>query len=207
MRIAKKVGKVSAAQHFEIAGCEGINWASGGGECEAAKAKKYVAVDGIHNVINVLEAIEDGKLDDVEFVEALACTGGCCGGPLTPENSFVSRSRIQRICEKTPNSEACRLTDDINCFWDKPVVYRPVMNLDKDIERAMEKMAEIDEIYERLPKLDCGSCGSPSCRALAEDIVRGYAQENDCIFILKERIKDLAREMVELDDSIERKQE
>ena len=77
------------------------------------------------------------------------------------------------------------------------------MNLDEDIVRAMEKMAEIDALYEKLPKLDCGSCGSPSCRALAEDIVRGYAQENDCIFILKEKIKDLARKMVQLDDSIE----
>ena len=52
-------------------------------------------------------------------------------------------------------------------------------------------MNEIENIYERLPKLDCGSCGSPSCRCLAEDIVRGYAKETDCIFVLKEKLKDL----------------
>ena len=206
LRIAKKVGKVSEPKIFDLAGREGIKWATSGGEGEATGVKKYVAVDGIHNVIKVLEAIEDGKLNDVEFVETLACTGGCVGGPLTAENNFVSRSRLERICEKTPNSENIKITGCANCFWDEPVVYRPVMNLDDDIGRAMEKMAEIEDLYEKLPKLDCGSCGSPSCRALAEDIVRGYAQENDCIFILKEKIKDLAREMVQLDDSIGRNQ-
>ena len=29
----------------------------------------------------------------------------------------------------------------------------------------------------RLPGLDCGSCGAPTCRALAEDIVRGEHQK------------------------------
>ena len=37
-------------------------------------------------------------------------------------------------------------------------------------------------IEDELPGLDCGICGAPSCRALADDIVRGYAEENDCIF-------------------------
>ena len=189
--IAKKVGKVSVPKEFDIAGREGIKWASSGGEIEALDTNKVVAVDGIHNVIKVLEAIEDGKLSDIDFVEALACPGGCVGGPLTAENNFVSRSRLHRICEKVENAELNIGKDTVNCFWDQPVVYRPVMNLDDDIIKAMEKMEEIDRIYELLPKLDCGSCGSPSCRALAEDIVHGYASENDCIFILKEKIKDL----------------
>lgn len=189
--IAKKVGKVSVPKEFDIAGREGIKWASSGGEIEALDTNKVVAVDGIHNVIKVLEAIEDGKLSDIDFVEALACPGGCVGGPLTAENNFVSRSRLHRICEKVENAELNIGKGTVNCFWDQPVVYRPVMNLDDDIIKAMEKMEEIDRIYELLPKLDCGSCGSPSCRALAEDIVRGYASENDCIFILKEKIKDL----------------
>ena len=64
---------------------------------------------------------------------------------------------------------------------------------------AMEKMNKIEELYEQLPKLDCGSCGSPSCRALAEDIVRGYAKETDCIFKLREKVNSLAREMLELE--------
>ena len=48
--------------------------------------------------------------------------------------------------------------------------------------------------------LDCGSCGAPSCRALAEDIVRGNSRELDCVFRLKERVRTLAQQMIELSD-------
>ncbi len=180
------------------AGAEGILWATAGGEARAAHVDKIVSVDGIHNVIKVLEAIEDGKLNDIEYVEALACTGGCVGGPLVAENNFVANSRIKRIAKFMPeNIEPPK--SDIDLFWDRPIVYRSIMNLDSDINKAMEKMMKLEEIYEKFPKLDCGSCGSPSCHDLAEDIVRGFADETDCIFILRERIRELAKEMVELD--------
>ena len=49
-----------------------------------------------------------------------------------------------------------------------------------------------------LPGLDCGSCGSPNCKALAEDIAQGLATETDCVFKLREHVRDLAQEMVNL---------
>ena len=51
----------------------------------------YIAVDGIENVNKILEEVENGKLENVDFIEGLACTGGCLGGPLTVENSFVAK--------------------------------------------------------------------------------------------------------------------
>ena len=59
-------------------------------------------------------------------------------------------------------------------------------------------MTEMQAIEERLYGLDCGSCGSPTCRALAEDIVRGYATEDDCIFKLRESMQTLARSIANL---------
>lgn len=53
-----------------------------------------------------------------------------------------------------------------------------------------------------LPGLDCGACGSPTCKTLAEDIVRGFANDTDCIFILRENIKELANKMVELSNKL-----
>ena len=52
-------------------------------------------------------------------------------------------------------------------------------------------MDRMEQIYQTLPKLDCGSCGSPSCRAMAEDIVKGKAKETDCIHRLKEKIQSV----------------
>ncbi len=196
INMSKLFQKVESVHNLGNAGKSGILWATSGGEADATTAKRTISVDGIHNVINVLEEIEDGKLTDIEFVEALACPGGCVGGPLTTENSFSARAKIQRICTEIDERE--ELFDaPQSMFWDKELTYKPIMNLDDDINEAMRKMNLIEEIYENLPKLDCGSCGSPNCKTLAEDIVRGYAKETDCIF----KLRDLARDVIERENS------
>ena len=202
IKMSRQFSKIEEVQELSNAGSKGVLWATSGGEAEASCAERHLAVDGIHNVIKVLEEIEDGKMDDIEYVEALACPGGCVGGPLTTENSFSARSKIQRIC-KGIEKDGKPFDSEQNMFWDSAMVYRPVMNLDSDINEAMRKMALIEELYESFPKLDCGSCGSPGCRTLAEDIVRGYAKETDCIF----KLRDLAKGVLELDEKNENPEE
>lgn len=60
------------------------------------------------------------------------------------------------------------------------------MRLSDDRMTAIAKMAEIEQIYKKLPHLDCGSCGAPNCHALAEDIVKGEASRQDCLIQLRE---------------------
>ena len=145
-----------------------------------------------------MEDIENDKLKDVEFIEVLACSGGCVGGPLTVENNFVARSKIKMICENMEKTGKDVL-DDVETSWEKKLHARNVMHLSDDIFEAMEMASRMDEILDDLPHLDCGSCGSPSCRDLAEDIVRGFASEADCIFKIRERLGALAREMMEIE--------
>ena len=61
--------------------------------------------------------------------------------------------------------------------------------LSVDRSMAIAKMAEIEDIYKGLPHLDCGSCGAPNCHALAEDIVRGVADESDCLIRLRRTLE------------------
>ena len=56
----------------------------------------------------------------------------------------------------------------------------------------MEKMQHIQALEEQLPGLRCGSCGAPSCRAFAEDVVMGRASEDDCIFKVRARMQQMA---------------
>ena len=73
------------------------------------------------------------------------------------------------------------------------VKYRPAAQLDEDMERALEKMSAIEQIYETLPALDCGFCGAPTCRAFAEDVVRGACHVDECIVRMRERMQDYLR--------------
>ena len=47
----------------------------------------------------------------------------------------------------------------------------------------MRMMSEMEAICAKLPGIDCGSCGAPTCRAFAADIVRGNAKLEDCSVI------------------------
>jgi Na+-translocating ferredoxin:NAD+ oxidoreductase RNF subunit RnfB len=59
-------------------------------------------------------------------------------------------------------------------------------------------MEQIEETAKFLPGLDCGSCGSPNCHTLAEDIVLGKAQMLDCVFKLREEVSKLAQDLLKL---------
>ena len=201
MRLAHALQGVKEVEKLSVAGKDGVRWARSGGETEALGISNYIAVDGIHNVIKMLEELEDDKLNNIEFIEALACNSGCTGGPLNVENEFVANSRIRNLSENLEGKPVDY--DGIRLFWDKKVDYEPYSPLDTDINEAMRKMQLMEEIYNRLPQLDCGSCGSPNCREFAEDIVRGKAQERDCIFRLREKIEMLAKEITELSKMID----
>lgn len=184
-----------------VSGSEGIFWARSGGECKGSGVEDYISVDGIHNVINVLEEIEYGKVSSVEFIELSSCTSGCSGGPLNLVNPFLASRRIAQQSKKSSKVKEISNPNIALMSWQKPVEGSDFSSLDEDLDEAMLKMERMDKIYSGLPKLDCGSCGAPSCKALAEDIARGFANENDCIFKMREKIRDLAKELFELNEN------
>ncbi len=181
------------------AGFKGICWANSGGEANASGSKNYIAVDGIHNVLGILEEIENNRLKDVAFAELLACPGGCVGGPLNVENSFVAKSRVKTLASSCSEDATVDLPQENDVLWKMPLPYTGKLNLDDDIMVAMQKLSKIEEIYATLPKLDCGSCGSPPCHCLAEDIVLGFTTEDACIVKFKEKVLKLAGELKDLD--------
>ena len=199
VRLLPLVKHMQQPRQLSVVGADGIAWARNGGESEGVRTPQYIAVDGIHHVIDILEELEDNRLDDVDFIELSACDGGCVGGPLHVANSFVASTRIKNM-QKTQQAKSRPFQLEENCvFWTRKIEPNSVMRLDDNLAAAMRKMEQIDQIYEQMPKLDCGSCGAPSCKALAEDIVRGFASENDCIIKMRERIRELARGLMDLD--------
>lgn len=183
--LVQEMEKVEATEQLTNSGIIGVSWASIGGEAAALLDERYLAADGIENVINVLEELEDDKLNDLDFIELNACAGGCVGGVLTFANPYVARARIQSLRKYLPVScNHLRHDEEFpkEMLWSKPLEELPVLKLADNIRDAMVLMHRIDEISARLPGIDCGTCGAPSCHALAEDIVRGNATESDCIF-------------------------
>jgi len=216
LKLLNSMDKNKISVNLEQSGYEGIRWASSGGEALGLGIDNYIAVDGIHSVIKIFEEIEKDRLEDIDFVEALACTGGCLGGPLTVENAYLAKSRLKKHMEEanrvsgklqsSMQNESDKvkipLNDDEGLEWTGNIEHRPIMKLDEDIVVAIKKLEALEKINNNLPGLDCGACGAPSCRALAEDIVRGNANETDCIFKLRDRVRHLAIQMSELESKM-----
>lgn len=180
----------------------GVAWGTSSGEAAGLLNDSYLAADGIENVIRVLDDLEDERLNNLEFIELNACSGGCVGGVLTVENPYIAKAKLKHIVKYMPVS--MNHIDHVpkEAVWDSNLEYAPVLTLDTDMHKALEKMNELEAIEADLPGLDCGSCGAPSCRALAEDVVRGAASPDDCIFKYKESIESLIRDIHRIEASI-----
>ena len=199
------VVKMKKPKQLSLAGVRGIDWSVSGGEGKAIGEALFIAVDGIENVIRVLDEMENDKLTNVRFVELNACPGGCVGGCLAVENPFVARARIQRMGQGLEQDKSRNTVDKCNLTsktldWQTTPEKGSILRLDADRGAAMKKLLDIENLYKTLPGIDCGSCGAPSCRALAEDIILGMADESDCVFKLRERMGTLFHEMAELQE-------
>lgn len=192
LKLAPAMSNLKEIKPISDSTLEGINWARSGGEIKAlGGAGRCISVDGIENIIALFEEIEDNEALDIDFIEALSCEGGCVSGPLSVENGYVAKMRIVELgkSQKQKNLSSTPVpVEDKDLLWNSPVTSRDVHPLDADFSKALKKLEKIEEIYSRLPHTDCGSCGSPSCRCFAEDIVRGTAEEIDCIHKLKEQV-------------------
>jgi iron only hydrogenase large subunit-like protein len=178
---------------LETAGRIGISWAISGGECAGLiHVNDYLACDGIERVIKVLEDLEDDKFENLEFVELNACDGGCVGGISTVENPYIAKTKLKRLRKYMPVSRN-RLEQSIpaNMLWDKHLEYQPVFEMKGSRLEKFKAYAEVEEIMERLPGLDCGSCGSPTCRCFAEDVVRGDISEDKCVVKMQEKMEKI----------------
>ncbi len=173
---------------------QGILYSLTGGEKQLAKGKCF-AIDGIHNVINFLEKVENEEITGIDFLEMRACDESCAGGVHTTNNKFLTVDRLKNFAteqkKNLKNINPCftpivdrreELTENMDI---DRVLPRSMMKLDDNVTEAFKKMQEVNEILSKLPNVDCTMCGAPNCKSLAKDIVQGRATIEHCIFIQK----------------------
>ncbi len=172
---------------------EEMVWSLTGGESKNINGR-CLAIDGINNAIDFLEGIENGNITNFDFIEVRACDQSCTGGILTTSNRFLTTERLEERLVKYENDKVEGKLYN-NKSIDKHIDFvkqnikigtiepRSMLKLDDDIESAMKKMARIKRLNSFLPGIDCGACGTPSCKSLSEDVVQGFAHTSDCVFI------------------------
>ena len=169
-----------------------VLWPLTGGEASRFSGSPY-AVDGLQNVIHFLEKLEDEAIDAPGFVEMRICDQGCVGGVLTTQNRFVARKRLEHRAEvlRRLHRDTHEISYDDSEFSQSiaeqmvipEIKPRSIYKLDDNFSTAFKMAEQMKKIEKSLPGINCSACGAPSCAALAEDIVRGDACIDTCIFI------------------------
>jgi hypothetical protein len=167
----------------------GALWALAGGEIASMRDANTVTVCGVHDVTRIFDRLEAGTYQTVDFVEAYMCSDGCVGGGLTVEGPFVAQRSIQRIVRwleggRGVNEEQVR-SMLLDRFFDMEteIGSRAIEQIPKDLRKAVARKKERAAMLARLPGKNCGACGSPDCATLVEDVLKGEATLEDCVFL------------------------
>lgn len=182
----------------------GLGWSIVGGQVACLKAEDAIAIAGLTNVMRVFDEIENGRLKDIQYIECHSCPTACVGGSLTVENPYIARGRVLRMVEKY-GSEPCQDRQKIRELYQKnffslvgTIAPSPVQPLDDDMSRGIQKMHKRQQIYDMLPKIDCGACGAPTCMTFAEDVVKGDAEAEECVFLTMKTFESMSTTLLEV---------
>jgi iron only hydrogenase large subunit-like protein len=174
----------------------GIMWSLTRGESAHWK-KRALAIDGIKNVTEILESVENDKLGVADFLEVRACDESCAGGILMSGNRFLTVERLRKLASDhaaTGNDDNKKLADGFINLKEHSflgnIEPRNIEKLDENLTEAMKKMERKRKMMGFLPGFDCAACGAPDCQALSEDIVKGDGNLTDCIFMQQKMMNE-----------------
>ncbi len=138
--------------------------------------RPVLSVSGLESCMKALELAEFGQLDEIGLLGLFACQGGCIGGQYLWSNPLCGRIHMDKLSINAPNDMKKIPEELLHCSFDINDLQKDNMNF----KERMQKFKRINQILETLPQYDCGACGYPNCRALAEAIDKGKMSDDAC---------------------------
>ena len=151
-----------------------------------------VSIDGVSDCIAALEEMRQRGADRV-FLEMTACEGSCVNGPAIRSNRYENRIHGTVAV----NSYA----GEFDFGVEEPESIRVTFEPDP-IDRVPPDEDDVEQTLELLNKahphtaLNCGCCGYPTCREMAQALCEGKSELDMCLPYLHEKAERHSREVV-----------
>lgn len=154
-----------------------------------------ITVHGIENCMEVFDCLSQWQISP-RFVEALACEGGCIGGPGFPHQGGTPVRRA-RVVDFAKQSAAPELTVPDACAdFARTHAATPVIALlpnEIEIREILAKTAKLSKADEK----NCGACGYSTCREKAIAVWQGLAEVDMCIPYMKMKAESFSNMVID----------
>lgn len=182
-----KVAKDSSYQFVPESAYEGTLYPIDGGMNETIKKSgvndnvQLLEVCGLHSLERALKNLDVEKLDKTIFIEALACDGGCVGGPcISSEKAGITM--VSDILTKEKKRD--KIPEQPKVIVDYKIEPKKVVNSDYPIEAIISTLKKIGK-HTVDDELNCGGCGYATCRDLAKALLDGDAETSMCVSYMR----------------------
>ncbi len=154
-----------------------------------------ITVHGIQNCMEVFACLSHWEISP-RFVEALACDGGCIGGPGIPRKTGtpVRRAKVVDFARQS-DVETLNFTISPDSMT-RHHTAAPVISLEPneiEIRGILAKTAKFSKSDEK----NCGACGYSTCREKAIAVWQGLAEVDMCIPYMKSKAESFSNMVID----------
>lgn len=142
---------------------------------------QLLEVCGLNSLKRALNNLDVEQLDKTIFIEALACDGGCVGGPcISSEKAGITM--VSDILTKEKKRD--NIPKKPKVVYEYKIESRKVVNNDYPIEDILKTLKRIGK-HSVDDELNCGGCGYATCRDLAKALLDGEAETSMCVSYMR----------------------
>ncbi len=142
---------------------------------------QLLEVCGLNALQRALKNLDPEKLDKTIFIEALACEGGCVGGPcISSEKAGITM--VSDILTKEKKRD--EIPTEPKVVVDYNIEPKKIVDSDYPIEEILKTLKKIGK-HSIDDELNCGGCGYATCRDLAKALLDGDAETSMCVSYMR----------------------
>lgn len=140
-----------------------------------------ISISSVKNFDKALAGIDETKMQNKIFVEALGCEGGCVNGPcLASDKGIISVS--SGVLTSTQYRD--NVPKEPKVVVNEEYIPNPVMKHKFSIEQIDEALRKISK-YSSEDELNCSGCGYSTCRDFINALIAGDAETSMCVSYMR----------------------